>query len=96
MKDAPAYRPFTIPTASDSLARPKEIVPIYEGDLGAQGPAPGFSMPPPLPFRQEQESAFRGILQPSEGYAARLSPFDLSFASLGIPRSFTDLTAARY
>ena len=69
MKDAPAYKPFTIPTASDSLARPKEIVPIYEGDLppfnlGAQGPAPGFSMPPPLPFRQEQEALLSRALPP--------------------------------
>ena len=70
MKDAPAYRPFTIPTASDSLARPKEIVPIYEGDLGAQGPAPGFSMPPPLPFRQEQEALLSRALPPPGMFGA--------------------------
>jgi len=47
--DAPLYKPFTLPTASNDLARPKEILPIHETGAGALGlPPPGppaFEMP---------------------------------------------------
>ena len=43
--DAPLYKPFTLPTASNEPAQPKEILPIQEGGFGAQGLASGFEMP---------------------------------------------------
>ena len=43
--DAPLYKPFTLPTASNDLAQPREITPIQESGAGAQGLAPGFEMP---------------------------------------------------